>query len=605
MKRCFLIPKTDSSLTWLKEHVGSKDTVLPLSLEGLMICKKHFENVCSVEDFVPYPEIMKLAVRAQEVNQEFSRRSCAGATLEGYDWANICWHMQQWFFRDALLAEALALSLRSGGVEKIVWVGDPGLEPVPYLPTFGVVTIVMRFHLGDRFEMRRPPGRLAGRSIERIRKKVGFGLEQFYKRTLYREPDITPCRVLAVWSINEWDRYTDPMTELIREFGDQFQLWVLGARYPDRLKDWAKAVGLIPVTISFPDTIETDIDLFFKERWGHWVSKGRQSFANVICHPVFETDLLQYHFKAYFLKIWPSMAQWARKVERYLQIAKPTWLIGSSNYPPEWAFPHYVAKKLGIPSISLPHSYVQYGDGAVRSSYLACRNRLERANFKRSFPDDERILYCRNAGNSLSYPAQSGHLSDPSGERIVAFLTAHPDYGGSIMPTADRRVFLDSLRAFSTVPRDLKDLSFVIKSHPRGDVTPLLRNGVLLRPNVKVLDPSDSVIELIERSWVIVLGNHYGSVAVQAAMSGKPLIFLDSAKCFWPYTEKIAFAAGEVVEDVADFWNLMRKLKDSPPLYQELSERCQRFRTDYLQPATETLGGRIRSLESQQDSVLT
>jgi hypothetical protein len=86
-------------------------------------------------------------------------------------------------------------------------------------------------------------------------------------------------------------------------------------------------------------------------------------------------------------------------------------------------------------------------------------------------------------------------------------------------------------------------------------------------------------------------------------MSGKPLIFLDSAKSFWPYTEKIAFAAGEVVEDMEGFWNLLRKLKHSPALYQELSDRCQRFKTTYLQPATQTLSQRIRELEDPQEFI--
>ncbi len=118
--------------------------------------------------------------------------------------------------------------------------------------------------------------------------------------------------------------------------------------------------------------------------------------------------------------------------------------------------------------------------------------------------------------------------------------------------------------------------------------------------NLTLLDPSASVIELIEKAWVIVLGNRYGSVAVQAAMSGKPLIFLDSARLFWPYTNQVAFSAGEVVGDMETFWGLLRRLKDSPAAYQELSERCKRFRASYLQPVTQTLAGCIRSLEAQQ-----
>ncbi len=605
MKKCWIISQGDIPIDWVKRQVGPDDTLLALTLSALADCRRNFQRVLSVEDFVPYEEIMTLALRAHEINLEFSRRSCAGGTLEGYDWPKICWHMQQWFFRDALLAEALALFLKAAGFDRIVWVGDAGQEPTMYLPTFDVVAIVMGFHLKHQFEILHPPRKLIGQIVKRFGKNVQFGLEQAYKHTLYSEPIITRCQAVAVWSITEWDRYTDAMSEMIQEFGDQFQLWVLGAQYPNRLKEWARTAGVVPVTVSFPDTIEKNIIHFFRESWEYWVTKGRQSFATFVNHSIFDADQLQYHFKFHFLKIWPSMAQWAKKVERYLQMAAPSWVIGSSNYPPEWAFPHFVAEKLGISSIALPHSYVQYGDGVIGASYLACRNRLERLNFQRPFPDDGRILYCSNAGNALSYSAEPKHKYNYPDRRTVAFLTAHPDYTGSLMPTADRSAFLEALAALFSMPPDLKELNFAVKSHPRADVTPLLRNGMAHKPaNLTLLDPSAPVIDLIEKAWIIVLGNHYGSVVIQAVMSGKPLIFLDSAKCFWPYTDKLALAAGEVIQDLPSFWNLIRRLRDSPALYQELTDRCRRFRMEYLQPVQKTLGQQIRSWEVRQSPFL-
>ena len=242
-----------------------------------------------------------------------------------------------------------------------------------YLPTFDAVAIVIQSHFKQRFEVVSPPRRIAEGSIGDFRKKVRFGLEQIYKHTLYREPQITRCQVVAIWSINEWDRYTDAMSELVQEFGDQFQLWVLGAQYPNRLKEWARIAGFVPVTVSFPDTIEKNIIHFFRESWEYWVTKGRQSFAARINQPIFDADQLQYHFKFHFLKIWPSLAQWAKKLERYLQMAAPSWLIGSSNYPPEWAFPHYVANKLVIPSIALT---LRRGNSSVGP-----RNKLHKYSF--------------------------------------------------------------------------------------------------------------------------------------------------------------------------------------------------------------------------------
>jgi hypothetical protein len=184
----------------------------------------------------------------------------------------------------------------------------------------------------------------------------------------------------------------------------------------------------------------------------------------------------------------------------------------------------------------------------------------------------------------------------------VAFLTADPDYSGSLMPTADRRAFLETLTEIYSIPPDLANLRILIKSHPRGDISPLLQElSPHPPPNVTVINPLKSVIELLEKAWVVVLGNHYGGVVVQAVLSGKPLIFLNSARPFWPFTEKLGFAAGEVIEDVTNLWNLLRELQNSLPRYQELEARCRRFREDYLQPVTESLSQHIRSLDAIQD----
>jgi len=43
----------------------------------------------------------------------------------------------------------------------------------------------------------------------------------------------------------------------------------------------------------------------------------------------------------------------------------------------------------------------------------------------------------------------------------------------------------------------------------------------------------------VEKAWIVVVCNHYGSVVAEAAMSGKPILFLDSAHFFYPYIHPI------------------------------------------------------------------
>jgi len=60
--------------------------------------------------------------------------------FDGYDWPRICRSMQDYFFRDILLAEALSISLKQDGFDRILWVGNSTQEPTLVLPTANVVT---------------------------------------------------------------------------------------------------------------------------------------------------------------------------------------------------------------------------------------------------------------------------------------------------------------------------------------------------------------------------------------------------------------------------------------------------------------------------------
>jgi hypothetical protein len=378
MRNCLLLPHWNPQAPNLQSTLGDKDLVLALSLSALAQGRRHFRGVASVEDFVPYDRIMALALRAHEINLEFSREAFQGQTLDGYDWAKICWHMQQWFFRDVLLAEELVSALNARGYEKIIWLGKVEKHKALYLPTYASVAGVFRFHLPGKFETRDWPGKPGFKSLDPWKRTIQAGLGILYKRMIFQEPSPRPCQVVAIWSINEWDRYTDALMNLREQFGNQFQLWILGTRSPESLKQWASARKITLVNVPYPEAVDEEIADFFTQSWDHWKKRGRWDFARAIHSPACGADELQGHFQFFFRKVWPRMAQWAKDLERQLRRANPRWLIGSSNYPPEWALPHYLATKLGIPSIALPHSYVQYGDGWVESSFLACRNRFER-----------------------------------------------------------------------------------------------------------------------------------------------------------------------------------------------------------------------------------
>jgi len=587
-------------MSWLKGQLQPEDTLLPLTLNTFVSLKDLFPRVESVEDRVPYAEIWRLASRSCEINQSFSAESCQGATFDGYDWPRICCAMQDYFFRDILLAEAISASLRTGGFDRILWVGYPGRDPFLVSPTSNVMASALSFYLKDRFDVLRPPHRVWAPVIGRCHEKMRNGVRLLRKKmTFSRGIQISRCQVIAIFPpTEEWVRFSEALTELHREYGKAFQLWSVGL-YSANMETWASKEGVEIVWVPYPDRVGKEVMSFFRRRWNRWCAGGRQKFAETVGCPVLASEELEYHFKFYFTSVWPRTAEYARILEKYLCIASPEWLVGSTNPIAPQLFPYNVASKLGIRSIAMPHGYVQVGDARIESTLLACRNRFERAHFVRSFPDENRVLYCRNAGNELSYQVKDEKGCSAGQKKMVALLTSDPDVSDAFMSMADRRSFIQAFEQLADLPEDLADLEFVVKSHPRWDLSAFFRS-LRFPANMRVVDPKASLVELTKRAWAIVMFNHFGSATVHAIRSEKPILFLNSAGLFWPHTEWLAFPAGEVVEDVPSLLNLLRRLKGSTSLYQELLHRCQRFKAEHLGPVETTVGQCMRMLEERE-----
>jgi hypothetical protein len=169
------------------------------------------------------------------------------------------------------------------------------------------------------------------------------------------------------------------------------------------------------------------------------------------------------------------------------------------------------------------------------------------------------------------------------------------------MSTVDRRAFINSFTQLVDYPDDLADFEFLIKSHPRFNLSTLFLSLGIRSDHVTILDADVSLLDLLEKAWAVAMFNYFGSAAVLAIRAEKPILFLNSAGLFLPPGEEwLAFPAGEVVEDIPSFWSLLRRLKGSPAFYRELQGRCQRFKAEQLEIVEQTLPQRVRESEGRQ-----
>jgi hypothetical protein len=471
--------------------------------------------VTAPEEWIPYAEIKRLALRAYEINQAFAAESCGGELLEGYDWPRTCINMQDFFFRDILLAEALAETLKKEKWEKVIWVGNPRRWRHTGPPTSDVMTATFTACLGGRWGVLKPPSLDKPRAFPRLRRMVAnrFGLLK-KKILLGRQTPPSRCQVVAVFPPpGEWERFSDALAGLHREYGEDFQLWSVG-KVPERMAAWANARGVQAVWIPYPDAVQEDVSAFFRRHWDRWSSGGKETFAERAGCRALESEELEYHFDFFFNGVWPRTAQYGRVLEKYLQIARPGYLVGSTDPSASQLFVYPVASKMGIPSIALPHGSVQMGDCHIGSSYLACRHPFEWSHFTRSFPEASRVRYCRDAGNELSYETSPAEGPPAGPEKSVLILAAGVEVDRTALAYADRVAFLESFRRLMDIPADLRDLRFFIKGHPRWNLSAVFRALKVSSPNLTLLDSGLSLLDLVEKAWAVVMFNHFGSAVV-------------------------------------------------------------------------------------------
>jgi hypothetical protein len=600
MRRCFLIATHDFDTAWIAAKLQPQDSVLPLSLNAMVKLGDWHPRALSLHDLAPHERISELALEAQAVQRRFLEVSCQGDLIDGIYWPELFDEYQKiLYFRDLLLAEEIARTLIAKGFDQVVWLGTTNSEAHVPLHAFWAG---LRSVLGPRLIGLSGQHRLDRQRLQAVGSKIQARLRRIHRIVLPRQQVTKRCKLVSIFASTEGDaaqwRFTNVLLDLYRVYGDRVQMWYLGG-IRGRLAGWASEHRTTVVSVPYPQSVDPDITSFFTRNWRHWQEGGANNLAETTGHSVIAEDGLQSHFRQFFTYTLPRTVQWARELERLLRIADPDLVVGSAAFTYETAFPYHVSRKLGIRSVALSHTYAPGDIAPIASDYLACRNRFERLGYKRSFPVEQRIIYCRDSSNRISYVPTPNNALKKRDRPVLAILTAYPGADSVVTPLVDIDAFWSTLKSIASPPGEFSDLHFVFKSHPRFDVAPLLQDRIS-QPNVEIFPALGSIIDLLNQAWVVVICNHYGSVVVDSIATGLPILFLNSARLFYPNFESLG-EAGESISGMPAFWEILRRLKTSAEFYRELAARNRDFRAKYLEGAEHGLTEQLTELAGASD----
>lgn len=540
-------------------------------------------------DLLPTADFLDLAHRAPSCRHRFLQwveEGSAGALGHHHPLAMFLGDDLLHAWREILYGQACAEALAEhGDIQRLLW--RPGTSGG------GAATAELFFQslvggLAGRLPCRRLAGSITSprqgwqRRLDNAYRKVRNRLEQSWGRP----PRSGRC--LAVFSTNQWQRFTSALDDLRDAFGEELSLWHLGRLDPSLVEAMRKR--RIPVSqLPLPPRVDVDIATFFEGRYRQWNEHGRYQLAEDMACPNVASPELESFFAGYFTFTFPRACQWLRDIESAFAACRPEVVIGSAAYTFTSALPLIAAEGQNIPSVALSHTYISGDHSPVPSRFLACRNAFERQGFAESFADDGAVFHCRNASDDLSYQvtASTPPIGLAGGMRRIALLTASPQFQSHAMPIHEIGPWIETIEALCEPPEDLEDVQWIFKFHPRYDLTQHVeRRG--RADNVLICPATASLHEVLSDCWLAVLVNHIGGVGIDARLADVPIAFLDAAHFCNPFVDPDSLQAIRL-QSHHELWQLVRDLTDEPSRYAELQRANQEFVAQRLTSANASL----------------
>ena len=588
MARCRLLYDDNINIAALAKEAKRGDRVIALTLEAASKLTAAGFDYFAVNNIVPHARVCELAHKAQELMVRFAATSCKPELLDGIAWGTLLHEDGQLaFFRELVFAQELGRDLLSWGFDEYIWYGEA--SPPPHTPAFAMVR-TLQGTLGSRFKSAHTLF-LPSDFFHRVGRRVTSSLMRPVRPR--NNGAAQHSKYVAIFSTTQWERFTEPLCNL-RGSGHDIAVWYLG-EIPRKLQAWAEAKAMPLYSVPYPITLDSDIKLYFGEQYGRWQEARRFQLADEFDLQALELPGLEPHFEQVFQYTLAHAAQWGRSLYADLLHARPALVLGTAAFTYMTALADAVARKAQITTLALSHTFVSRDYGIVPTDFLTCHNRFEREHFRHAFPRDERVVFCKDFSNTLSYVATTE--SRALNSHTVAVLTAAPTENKTAMSTVDVEPFLTTFAELAEPPQDLK-VALVFKSHPRFDISKLVPV-----PLQQIWSANASVHDLLAQAWVIVLCNHYGGVFVEAMMTGKPVILLDSAGYCFPFLEQRGKEACRVVSDASELWGVLRELYESEKVYAELAEQSKNFRDWYLTGSEMTLANVIDELHLRGTTV--
>jgi hypothetical protein len=550
-------------------------TLLPLDTVAASLAVEARVPYTLIDNWIDSEAMFRLRQEAAECERKWFEAARDEFTLDGICWPDFDRHAMSWFWRNVTLAGAFAQALRTRSAHDLRFCRYPVRRPGVYYSPSDVCTAFWEADLADSARAFEKPLKLfwyrffyyarAGvRKMITRAKSTGRRILKDRERT---DPSLLSGKIVLAFNPGEFHRFSHVIEQLSESLPGKLAAVVLS---PDPTTEtriatqWSIPVGCLP--------LHTPIDVNVQKQFISGYVQALCAAGNLPWQKALK--FLRFHFEYYCKQRWPKLVADFRSWYRLWSETRPDSVVVSSLYDGESQLPAEAAKRLGIPTFSIPHGGIQAPDNLLSSDHILYSYPIQKTLLEHRGIQAHRLIACRDLVRENEYPAVSLQPFSKHGWLLLA-LTDPCHHAGNLAPEISIRDQITAFQVLDHPPEDIAErLSLNIKVHPGyPDLELFAVVGDRLRQ--KVLPVNSELQAVLKETDLVVALNYYGSALIHVLGSGKPIIFFTTRQV--PVSFDLFHPAGLVVRKPEEFWRVVTNFFTDSTFAKQMSSKAQEF----------------------------
>ena len=325
-------------------------------------------------------------------------------------------------------------------------------------------------------------------------------------------------KIVIIISPHEVYRIEKHISSLISNNPQKVVLILLGG---DKiLSQSIKAKLSIPVHIH---SFLTKKKLSVIRKLNHALKKNISSCDNEYLQDILLTH--HEHFKYYSSKRWPTLHSEYLFWREIFSESRPTLVLTTSLPDAEYQLPALAASKLGIPSISFPHSIGVYRKIKIHSEFMLAQYDIDQNGHVLSGREPNKIIMCRDLGITNEYPIKKdGQILKDKNKTNALILMGETGHADDIFPTRNRMYQISGIKDLSSLKKEFSSvLELKIKLHPWINDKDLIKafEPELLKD---VLPNNSNLEDALDSADFVIAVNYQGVAILHSYLREKPVL---------------------------------------------------------------------------------